>query len=166
MGGGSIMVFGAFCAAGKSKLFVLVGRQAPRHYIWTVSDCVLPFAHLHYGHDFLYQQDNSSIHMSRETRQFLAEQNVSLMEWPARSPDLNPIENVWAAMSREIYADCKQYNTVQELKTAVMAAWENITPDLIAKLVASMPNRCIEVIQKQGARRIIRVEYTDTHSAP
>jgi hypothetical protein len=59
-----------------------------------VSDCVLPFAHLHYGRDFLYQQGNASIHVSRETRQLLAEQNVSLMEWPARSPDLNLIENV------------------------------------------------------------------------
>jgi hypothetical protein len=74
------------------------------------------------------------------------------MEWAARSPDLNPIENVWAAMSRAVYADGKQTNTEHELKTAVMAAWENISPDLIAKLVASMPNRCIEVIQKQGGK--------------
>ncbi|POM69978.1 Transposase, partial [Phytophthora palmivora] len=101
-GGGSV-IWGAFSAKGKSKLALLVGRQASEQYIYTVSEFLLPFAHLNYGVDFVYQQDNASIHTSKETMEFFKEQEVSVLEWTAHSPDLNPIENLWALLARKVY---------------------------------------------------------------
>ncbi|KAG6966637.1 hypothetical protein JG687_00004714 [Phytophthora cactorum] len=72
-GGGSVMVWGAFSAKGKSKLAMLAGRQASVQYTYTVSEFLLPYAHLNYGVDFVYQQDNASIHTSKETMQFFEE---------------------------------------------------------------------------------------------
>ncbi|KAE9045847.1 hypothetical protein PR001_g4799 [Phytophthora rubi] len=66
-------------------------------YIYTVSEFLLPYAHFNYGTDFTFQQDNASIHTSRETMAFFEEQEVSVMDWPARSPNLNPIENLWSS---------------------------------------------------------------------
>ncbi|KAE9032945.1 hypothetical protein PR002_g8928 [Phytophthora rubi] len=66
-GGGSVMIWGSFSAAGKSKLAVLQGRQASEHYVYTVSEYMLPFAHLHHALDYIYQQDNASIHRSKLT---------------------------------------------------------------------------------------------------
>lgn len=119
MGGGSVMVLARFSAAGKTELAVLVGRQASEQYIYTVSEYLLPFAHKHYGTDFVFQQDNAAIHTSRETMAFFEEQEVQVMDWPARSPDLNPIENLWAIMARNVYRNGRQYDSVVSLTAAL-----------------------------------------------
>ncbi|KAG3006104.1 hypothetical protein PC128_g4113 [Phytophthora cactorum] len=103
------MVSGSFSSAGKSKIAVLEGRQASEHYIYTVSEYMLPFAHLHHGVDYIYQQDNASIHRSKLKMEIFEEEGIKLLDWPARSPDLNPIENVWAMMARIGYHNGKQY---------------------------------------------------------
>ncbi|OWZ22277.1 Transposase [Phytophthora megakarya] len=109
------MVWGAFVTKGKSELVVLEGRQNPGHYIYTVSEHLLPFAHKHYGTDFVFMQDNASIHSSNETRMFFQEIGVQLLDWSARSPDLNPIENVWAILSRKVYghAYCCRHESLE-----------------------------------------------------
>jgi hypothetical protein len=98
-GGGSVMVWGAFSARGKSELAVLRGRQNSGHYIYTVYEYMLTIAHLNHGADFVFQQDNASIHASHETTCFLQVQEVNTVVWPARFHDCNPIENVWSVMA-------------------------------------------------------------------
>lgn len=149
-GGGSVMVWGAFSALGKSKLAVLRGRQNSSDYVYTLSEYMFPFAHLHHGTDFSFQQDNAPIHSSTETKEFLAEMEVVPMKWPARSPDLNPIENVWSAMAARVYAHGKQYTTVAQLEQAILAAWDSIEQEYLHRLLASMPRRCLAVIKKKG----------------
>ena len=53
------------------------------------------------------------------------------------SPDLNPIENIWRLMARDIYAGGKQFSNVYELKTAIQKSWDNIDKEIIKKLVNS-----------------------------
>jgi hypothetical protein len=92
-GGGLVIVWACFSPKGKSEIAFLVGRQKSEDYIFTLSEYLLPFAHLHYGIEFLFLQDNASIHTSQETRAWMRDNNVSLLDWSARSPDLNPIES-------------------------------------------------------------------------
>ncbi|GMF54586.1 unnamed protein product [Phytophthora fragariaefolia] len=79
-GGGSVMVWGGFSATGKTKLAVLVGRQNSDDYVYTLSEYLLPYAHLHYGTDYTFQQDYASIHTSQRTKEFFAEADVKVME--------------------------------------------------------------------------------------
>uniref|UniRef100_H3H4F5 Tc1-like transposase DDE domain-containing protein n=1 Tax=Phytophthora ramorum TaxID=164328 RepID=H3H4F5_PHYRM len=81
-GGGSVMVWGGFSAKGKTELAVLIGRQTSAQYIYTVSEFLLPYAHLNYGMDFVYQQDNASIHTSQKTKAFFEEQGANVLDWP------------------------------------------------------------------------------------
>jgi transposase len=149
-GGGSLMVWGAFSWKGLSELVVLRGMQDSEAYIHTLSEYLLPFAHANHGTDFIFQQDNASIHSSHKTRAWMIEQDMKVMTWPARSPDLNPIENLWGHLVRVVYKDGKQYDSVSELHDAVMDAWKKVKEEDYQNLVSSMLNRCIKTLQAEG----------------
>ncbi|RAW24191.1 hypothetical protein PC110_g19381 [Phytophthora cactorum] len=65
---------------GKSELVVLNGRQHSRDYIHTISEHMLPFAYKNYGANFVFMQDNASIHVSIETKSFFQEIGVRLLD--------------------------------------------------------------------------------------
>ena len=56
------------------------------------------------------------------------------MEWPARSPDLNIIENVWGLLAGDVYANAKQFDSVNQLREAIEAAWNRLSVEQIKKL--------------------------------
>ncbi|GMF44980.1 unnamed protein product [Phytophthora fragariaefolia] len=124
------------------------GRPLHTTSILCQSFCYL---YLHYGVDYIYQQDNAAIHTSMETRDFFDEQGIQVLDWPARSPDLNPIENLWALMARKVYPNGRQYASVPELTAAILDAWNSIDMSTLEKLIEPMPRRCFEVIEKKGA---------------
>ncbi len=78
--------------------------------------------------------------------------HITLLEWPALSPDLNPVENLWAKMVREVYRDGRQYDNTIQLKEAIQQAWDTIDEDYIADLVNSMKDRIYNLIVNNGRR--------------
>jgi hypothetical protein len=98
-----------------------------------------------------FQQDNSSIHTSKSTKVWLRnKENINILEWPSKSPDLNPIENIWGYISKRIYAHGKQYNNKQELEEAIINEWNSLDLDYLKKLIDSMPGRIGKVLMNQG----------------
>ena len=73
-----------------------------------------------------------------------------LLDHPALSPDLNPIENCWGMLARLIYADGKQYQSVEELKRSIIEGWHKIELSVIQKLIDSMPMRLRDVLLQKG----------------
>jgi transposase len=92
----------------------------------------------------------SIVHTSRETKRWLEAARIEVMEWAACSLDLNPIENLWCIIVRRIYANNRQFQTNEELKTAIRETWASIDNQTVQNLVNSMPNWIFEVIQKSG----------------
>ena len=76
------------------------------------------------GPDYIFQRDNIPVHTSRLARSYFNENNISVLSWPARSPDLNIIENCWAQLVRGVYANGKQHEDVEELKNAIVGEWD------------------------------------------
>ena len=72
------------------------------------------------------------------------------MEWPACSPDLNVIENVWGILARRVYANNRQFQSIRELRNAITTFWGEIDMNLLKKLVDSVPNRLFQVINRNG----------------
>lgn len=150
MGGGSVMVWAGFGYTGCTPIVFMNGRYDSIRYIALLRDefsphyaaCAFPPA--------IFQQDNASIHNSNRTRQWLNENFDWDHEWPAKSPDLNIMENMWSILSRIVYKDCKHYNSVDELKEAILAGWAEITQATRQKLVDSMPSRIVKVIASDG----------------
>lgn len=149
-GGGSVMFWAAFSMYGKTPLCKITTRMNTRKYLDMLEDDLVPFLENEMEDDFIYQQDNAAIHVSREAKEWFHEKDVEVLEWPARSPDLNPIENLWGILARKVYAGGRQFGTVQELEVAVRTAWREIRLETLETLVNSMPKRLFDVARRNG----------------
>lgn len=151
-GGGSIMVWGGFSVRRTTELAVLSGRQDLFDYQQTLTTFMLPFADAQHDSTYVFQHDNASIHASRSTQAFLQDVGVTVLKWPAPSPDLNLIENVCGELDRAIYRGGKQYGSVDELKFAVLREWGRLDVDWLRKLVVSVPDRCNDAVELRGGK--------------
>ena len=72
------------------------------------------------------------------------------MVWPAQSPDLNPLENLWDEMERRLHREERPRNKDQ-LFEILKRIWEGMDRQIIDNLLGSMPRRCQAVIDARGA---------------
>ena len=91
------------------------------------------------GRNFVYVQGNAPPHTARDTAAFLDQQDVEVMDWPARILGMNPIEHVWDRMSVWIRDMDEPPCTVAERNNAVRQAWAAVRPGSVRTLVESMP---------------------------
>ncbi|GBM01345.1 Transposable element Tc3 transposase [Araneus ventricosus] len=110
----------------------------------------MPFAENTEGRNWEYQHDNSPIHTSNATKNYLNSKNVTVIEWPPMSSDPNRIENVWGIMSRKVYENGGQFYLVNALKTAIESAWYILEPEILETLIMWMEKRVYDVILKNG----------------
>ncbi len=111
---------------------------------------MLPSADKLYGDaDFIFQQDLAPAHTAKGTKGWFNDHSVIVLDWPANSPDLNPIENhLWAIVKRKM-RDTRP-NNADDLKAAIKATWASITPEQCHRLSSSMPRRIDAVIHAKG----------------
>ena len=102
------------------------------------------------GDDFLLMQDNATPHTANVTTRFLEEQGIGTLDWPAKSPDLNPIENLWDQVKREADRHIMEHTTLAQLGRIIQRAWNHIPQQNINNLVNSMRKRCNDVIDADG----------------
>ncbi|CAJ0934111.1 unnamed protein product [Ranitomeya imitator] len=74
-------------------------------------------------------------------QQFLQDEGIEAMDWPAHSPDMNSIKHIWDIMSRTIHQCHVARQTIQELVDALVQVWEEIPQETIRRLIRSMPRR-------------------------
>lgn len=149
-GGGSVMIWAAFGSKGRSNVAFINGTMDSEGYTKMLQDNLVKSGVRMGGRKWIFQQDNASIHSSRLTKAYFLQKNIRVLDWPSKSPDLNPIENLWGILVREVYKNGKQYDNVPQLKRAILDAWRKVEKTTLQKLVDSMPNRIFEVISKQG----------------
>jgi transposase len=103
----------------------------------------------------VFMQDNAPVHKSDETMEFMKTWNFNLMEnWPPKSPDLNPIENLWAILAGKV--STRGPKDRKQLETFIKAEWNKLPQDMINKLVKSFRSRLIKCVEHEG-------EYTQIH---
>ncbi|GFV85184.1 transposable element Tcb2 transposase [Trichonephila clavipes] len=94
------------------------------------------------GLKFLFMDDNAPYHHTVAAEQLLESEDIERMDWPARSPDLNPIEHVWDFLGRRLAARTLPPVTIRELRLALQDEWAAILQQLIDTLILSMGRRC------------------------
>lgn len=149
-GGASVIVWGAVSYKGALELIGIQGTLDSEYYCTILSESLIPMATNIFGDNWTFMQDNASVHVSHYTKNWLEANDIDVLDWPAKSPDLNVIENVWGQLVRVVYENGKQYNSVEDLTSAISTAWSNICPNYIQKLYKSMTDRLVSVVEKKG----------------
>uniref|UniRef100_A0AAZ3PNZ9 Tc1-like transposase DDE domain-containing protein n=1 Tax=Oncorhynchus tshawytscha TaxID=74940 RepID=A0AAZ3PNZ9_ONCTS len=96
------------------------------------------------------QHDNATSHTARSVRDYLQDRNVSVLPWPAKSPNLNPIAHIWDLLDRRLRARAIPPRNVRELAGALVEELGNISQQELANLVQSMRRRCTAVHKAAG----------------
>ena len=76
--------------------------------------------------------------------------NIALLDWPAQSPDLNPIEHLWVHIKRKLNEYPTPPKGVWEIWDRAAEVWNNIEPEVCQNLIESMPRRVEAVIKAKG----------------
>ena len=103
------------------------------------------------GENIVFQQDNAPIHTAKIIKEWFKNKNVTTISWPANSPDLNPIENVWKLLKDNIQKRENFPRTMEELKITLKEEWSKFDVSILRDIVDSMPRRIEAVLKVNGA---------------
>ena len=145
-GGGSVHVWGAIWFGGRSSLQILVRSVTGASYC----DILRTFLNSNRlpPPGWRFQQDNAPAHRSQIVNNFLREHAIPLLDWPSKSPDLNPIEHVWDYLGRKVQE--RSPTDLLNLAGIVSEEWECMPQEFIDNLVNSMRRRIGAVIERTG----------------
>lgn len=148
-GGGNILVWGCFSWAGVGNLVKINGIMTADVYIDIINENLEEsLLKLGLEDNFIFQQDNDPKHTAKKSQAFFRSCRIKQLEWPPQSPDLNPIENLWAILDNRINkSGVTNKNSYFE---ALQLAWENLDPQHLKNLIESIPRRLQKVIEAKG----------------
>ncbi len=144
----SLMVWGCISTYGMGSLHVLEGTMNAERYIKVLEQRMLPFRRCPFqGRPCVFQQDNAKPNTAAITTAWHS-RRVRVLNWPACSPDLSPIEYIWRIIKRKI---CQRWpRTLQQLETYIRQEWDQIPTPKLQKLITLMPRRLQPVLKSRG----------------
>ena len=136
------MAWGGFHLRGRTPLYHVQGMlTGVRYRDEIVQPLIIPSLHA-IGQEAMLQDDNATPHRARVVTTFLQQQKVMRMDWPARFPDLAPIENLWDILGRRLRENHPHPADVDQLLRLLQQEWLNIPQQTLTNLVHSMRRRC------------------------
>ena len=153
-GGGSVMFWSCISNNTLGPLIEVNTRLYSSKYI---SNILVPFLQT-FWKNFMrrkpqakFMQDNAPCHKSKKVLSWFGSKKVSILDWPPQSPDLNPIENLWAILFSAVREKHEQkIDTLQELRVAIREEWQKIPKEILQRLYASIPLRLKEMKKAKG----------------
>ncbi|GFT91234.1 transposable element Tcb2 transposase [Trichonephila clavipes] len=150
-GGRGVLVWGGIMLGSRTDLHIFdAGSVNGTRYC---NEILLPYVRLFRGAmglQFLFMDDSAPCHRTVASEQLLESEDIERMDWPARSPDLNPIEHVWYFLGRRLAARTLPPVTIRELRLALQDEWAAMPQLLIKTLILSMGRRCETCLAVRG----------------
>ena len=149
-----LMVWGCFSWLGLGPLIVLEQNVTGNSYSELLEIHVLPtmMAMFDEIEDGVFQDDNAQAHRSHTASAKAEELGIERLPWPAHSPDLNPIENLWSLLKKRIKSKENRPTNIPELRASLDQAWAELAEhtQIWRPLIESMPSRIAAVKKSRG----------------
>ena len=100
--------------------------------------------------NWIFMDDNAPPHTSHATTRAKQEMGLRVMDWPSRSPDLNPIEHAWAWMKWHIRKQLRPSDDAAALCHHIHRAWRALPQAVLDTLIDSMTSRVLAVTVNRG----------------
>jgi len=147
----SVMIWGCFTKNELGPLVRLEGRVTANIYIEMLENYLIPFINdLENKNDYTFQEDNAPIHTAKIAKKWKSDNNIKSLPWPAQSPDLNPIENLWDELERQVRNHKPLPKNPNDLWEILQEEWLKLDVNKYKNLVDSMPRRIEAVIINKG----------------
>ena len=144
-GGGSVMEWAGIASRRRINLVSVDGTLTAVRYKDNILAVEVVNFLYHNGSGITFQQDNARI-----TQAFLQQQNIDVMPWPSKSPDLNPIEHIWDELDRRVRQRSHKPITLLELRQTLHEEWDNLPQAVISTVIASMRRHWQAVVDADG----------------
>nr|CAH7737755.1 unnamed protein product [Callosobruchus chinensis] len=132
---------------GRAQLIHIPETMTGAYYLQNIINAIVQPLRNEIGDQFIFMDDNARPHRTRAVQQALENGDIAKLEWPAMSPDINPIEHVWNYVSRAIFNRNNPPRITQELIVAATEEWDNIPQEVINNLIIGMHRRVDELIR-------------------
>ena len=145
-----IHIWGGISERGATPVHIFKQNFNSEAYCNVLNEVLIESADVLYPDGWKLQEDNSSIHKSKFSTAYKKFRDISCIDWPANSPDLNPIENLWGVLRHRIQVRAPK--TIQDVERFVKVEWESFDPNFIYNFTKSMKRRCTLVIDSKGKK--------------
>ncbi|GFX75069.1 transposable element Tc1 transposase [Trichonephila clavipes] len=115
--------------------------------LWRANDTLMKFYFLMFVFSVVlsviifFMDDNATCHRTLAVQDCLDSEGIQRLVWPARSPDLNPIGNVWDALGRQVAGRNYPPTNKNTLIRALIEEWDKLPQQLLDNVVQSMVRR-------------------------
>jgi len=148
-GSGSTGIWACMTSKGLGLWHLFDGRLNQYEYVQILQSKLIPSILTHFpGDTITFQHDNAPCHRANSVQNWLKEKKLSVLTWPPNSPDLNPIENMWAWL--DIQIGKAEISSLNDLHLVINETLRKIPIEIINNLFSSMPNRINECLKARG----------------
>ena len=145
-----VMVWGCFNHAGPGRIHVCDGNMNSEYYLEVLKNKLLPSINdFNIKDDVFHLDDSARPHRTKKIIEWHQSNNIKKIHWPGNSPDLNPIENLWAILKSKLRR--KRNLNKRELISNIVKVWFHEIPiEIFQNLSNSMPKRLKKVLDNKG----------------
>jgi hypothetical protein len=144
-----INVWGCFNGSGVGNFYLVPGIMDRFEYLNILRTQLRPSIDKLAPHgNFIFQHDNDPKHTAIVVKSYIRDNQITTLQWPSQSPDLNPIENLWSILDNR--TKLRRPQTEEQLFQILKTEWESFGIELLQTLSDSMPRRLQAVIDNNG----------------